>query len=334
MAIDLNELAAAIGQLTLRFRLRRRTAAEWTSSNEVLLDSEQGFEHDTGRFKIGDGTTPWNSLAYLPSGNVRSIVAGTNVTVDDSDPENPIVNAAGGGGGGGSGSWPAATAPAAINGLVHWFDSSLLPVSAGAKAPQISSPDPLRCPTMAYGGHATVIASLNSLATVTFPGAATGNMVITTPFTFSEGCTVFVVHKPGTMVASGNYTILGGNNGSFDLRITETAANTGQLQIISTNTAAIGNSTTTVTTGNAFQGNVTFDPSTGDYAFRIGQASAGSGTSVRAITAPTSTVGYDGGSTGGAYLNGDLAELIVFNDVLTLTQIQAVEAYLHAKWGV
>lgn len=35
-----------------------------------------------------------------PSGAVESIVAGTNVTVDDTDPANPIVNATGGGGGG------------------------------------------------------------------------------------------------------------------------------------------------------------------------------------------------------------------------------------------
>lgn len=32
--------------------------------------------------------------------SVQSIVAGTNVTVDDSDPQNPIVSATGGGGGG------------------------------------------------------------------------------------------------------------------------------------------------------------------------------------------------------------------------------------------
>lgn len=47
-----------------RFRLRRRTAASWTSLNEVLLDSEIGLESDTKKFKIGDGVTGWNSLPY------------------------------------------------------------------------------------------------------------------------------------------------------------------------------------------------------------------------------------------------------------------------------
>lgn len=61
--------------LQYRFRLRRRTAASWTSLNEVLLDSEIGIESDTElvsgkrKLKIGDGTTPWNSLPYLAMGS-------------------------------------------------------------------------------------------------------------------------------------------------------------------------------------------------------------------------------------------------------------------------
>lgn len=62
--IDLQELATAIGQLTLRFRVRRWAAAEWTSRNEVLLSAELGLETDTGRVKIGDGVTAWDDLPY------------------------------------------------------------------------------------------------------------------------------------------------------------------------------------------------------------------------------------------------------------------------------
>lgn len=91
MAIDLNELATAIGQLVLRFRMRRDTAAGWTSANPVLLSAEEGYETDTKKRKIGDGTTAWNALAYS-SGGVQSVVAGTGVTVDSTDPFNPIVN--------------------------------------------------------------------------------------------------------------------------------------------------------------------------------------------------------------------------------------------------
>lgn len=47
-----------------RFRLRRGLAADWTSKNPVLLGSEIGHEKDTGKIKIGDGTTAWNGLPY------------------------------------------------------------------------------------------------------------------------------------------------------------------------------------------------------------------------------------------------------------------------------
>lgn len=45
-------------------QLRRDTAANWTSTNPVLAAGEQGFETDTKKIKVGDGTTAWASLAY------------------------------------------------------------------------------------------------------------------------------------------------------------------------------------------------------------------------------------------------------------------------------
>ena len=43
---------------------RRGTAASWTSTNPTLAAGEIGFETDTGKFKIGNGSTAWASLAY------------------------------------------------------------------------------------------------------------------------------------------------------------------------------------------------------------------------------------------------------------------------------
>jgi hypothetical protein len=52
-----------------RYQSRRRTAANWTSGNEVLYDGEIGYETDTGKFKIGDGVTAWNSITdYFEAG--------------------------------------------------------------------------------------------------------------------------------------------------------------------------------------------------------------------------------------------------------------------------
>lgn len=43
---------------------RYGTAAQWTTANTVLLIAEIGIESDTGKGKIGDGTTAWSVLPY------------------------------------------------------------------------------------------------------------------------------------------------------------------------------------------------------------------------------------------------------------------------------
>lgn len=45
-------------------QFRRGTASNWTSANSVLAAGEVGYETDTGKFKIGDGTTAWTALLY------------------------------------------------------------------------------------------------------------------------------------------------------------------------------------------------------------------------------------------------------------------------------
>jgi hypothetical protein len=45
-------------------KIRRGTAAQWTSANPTLAAGELGFESDTNRSKLGDGTTAWTSLGY------------------------------------------------------------------------------------------------------------------------------------------------------------------------------------------------------------------------------------------------------------------------------
>lgn len=52
----------------VKLKLRGDTAANWTSVNPVLLANELGRETDTGKIKIGNGSTAWNSLAYQPFG--------------------------------------------------------------------------------------------------------------------------------------------------------------------------------------------------------------------------------------------------------------------------
>lgn len=46
-------------------RIRRDTAANWTSANPTLNSGELGLETDTGLVKIGDNSTAWTSLPYV-----------------------------------------------------------------------------------------------------------------------------------------------------------------------------------------------------------------------------------------------------------------------------
>lgn len=50
-----------------KITLRRSTQADWWKFNPVLRKAEPAREDDTGRYKIGDGVTPWQQLPYLDS---------------------------------------------------------------------------------------------------------------------------------------------------------------------------------------------------------------------------------------------------------------------------
>lgn len=47
-----------------QIQVRRGTAAQWTSTNPTLAAGEIGFETDTLKGKIGNGSTAWTSLSY------------------------------------------------------------------------------------------------------------------------------------------------------------------------------------------------------------------------------------------------------------------------------
>ena len=51
--------------MSVLIRLRRGTEYGWNSANIILASGEPGFELDTGRLKVGDGVTAWNSLSYI-----------------------------------------------------------------------------------------------------------------------------------------------------------------------------------------------------------------------------------------------------------------------------
>ena len=49
----------------VQIQLRNDTSSNWTSANPVLLSGEIGIETNTNKYKIGNGSTAWNSLSYI-----------------------------------------------------------------------------------------------------------------------------------------------------------------------------------------------------------------------------------------------------------------------------
>ena len=65
-------------------QLRHDKASNWTSANPTLAEGEAGIETDTGKIKLGNGTTAWNSLPYF-GGTVQSVNGKTGAVVLDAD---------------------------------------------------------------------------------------------------------------------------------------------------------------------------------------------------------------------------------------------------------
>ncbi len=59
---------------------RRGTAAQWTAANPVLAAGEIGFETDTSKFKMGNGSSAWSALTYFA--NAAELQTAINNLID------------------------------------------------------------------------------------------------------------------------------------------------------------------------------------------------------------------------------------------------------------
>ena len=77
--------------MSFKIQIRRDTAANWTLANPVLLEAEMGYETDTFKAKMGDGTTTYNLLPYWtdtikgidtygPTGSIQPGATGIGIT--------------------------------------------------------------------------------------------------------------------------------------------------------------------------------------------------------------------------------------------------------------
>ena len=60
------------------FQVKRGTAARWEELNLILNPGAPGFEMDTFKLKIGNGSTPWKELPY-----VNDVDISKYITIED-----------------------------------------------------------------------------------------------------------------------------------------------------------------------------------------------------------------------------------------------------------
>ena len=61
-------------------QLKRGKSSSWINLNPILKPGEPGFEIDTGKIKIGNGTNDWKSLSYL--GEDKKLIVNANTALD------------------------------------------------------------------------------------------------------------------------------------------------------------------------------------------------------------------------------------------------------------
>lgn len=66
--------------MAVRIQWRRGEGAQWSTVNPILASGEVGFETDSKKFKVGDGTTRWQDLPYYAIGTITGVIAGYGLT--------------------------------------------------------------------------------------------------------------------------------------------------------------------------------------------------------------------------------------------------------------
>jgi len=285
-----------------------------------LYEDGTAWELSTGKY-TSSGTTMARTLIASSTGSLLNLSGSATVACVAMQTDHGAVD------------W---CVPLSIPDLVYCWDSAGLKLNAssGFILPTMANLTPA-FPSYFFNqssttpGLAISSATLNGYSTIDALNSSNNRCTASTNDTgILHKVTAFAVFRSAS---TSTYQDLfsGGGANSFGLRLN----NAGKLEAVQIATAAIGNETTAITANTWYQANVTYDDSSGAYAFRRGQAADGSGTNVKAISAVSNALFYDGnGSTHD--FNGKIAHLSWFNRVLSAAEIAAVETYLNTTYGV
>lgn len=76
-----------MGKLNATILLRSDTSTNWLDANPILALGEAGYETDTHKLKIGNGTTNWKDLSYIASESDLVVQNKSIETVEKLPPE-------------------------------------------------------------------------------------------------------------------------------------------------------------------------------------------------------------------------------------------------------
>lgn len=230
--------------------------------------------------------------------------------------------------------------PGNIPDLVWWWESDNILASAGNVIAKLQERTPsvgglFAAQKLSGVANGVVVSSspINGLTALTWPSSGTGgDFPIEVPQPFPLGITYCFVGNPQSFAAA--QCLFGGESNAIALYLNNPAG-AGTLALVNDFIAVIATATTAWTPGTPFQANVTYDPATGNYAFRISSAAAGSGTTTTAVgtTSHINSFGSDQSNINPVHAT-DFGQLLVYGRPLSGPEIAALEAYNRAKWGV
>jgi len=184
---------------------KRGTSDRWSSLDPILAAGEIGYETDTGKFKIGDGTTSWSSLSYFSTSSGGS-GSGTLTSVGLAVPTGLTVS----------------NSPLTADGTITVaFDTGY---SIPTTASQSNWNTAYGWGNHASAGYLTSFSETDTLASVTGRGASTNSIISLTNNTSSTNTTTGALKVTGGVGIQENINV-GGN-----------AIITGNLQVDGTTT--------------------------------------------------------------------------------------------------
>ena len=168
----------------------------------------------------------------------------------------------------------------------------------------------------------TGAATINSLNTLSFSSAGIVNYALANPIDYTNGYTSFIVSLPQDNATNKHY--FGGSSSSFSHRLEATE----KPQIVSTGAAVRLTGTNALSLVNPSILVAHTHPATGSALYTSGAAN-GSNTSTTIYANPITTIGASSTS-----FYGDIGEMLIYERVLTTTEINQVGNYLADKWGI